>query len=241
MLPDGVVCQGKDLVLVGTVHGDPDGPARLRQILRKEAPSVIGVEISPYGLSFRQRNGRRLRRILRRRAGRIAAAQGIPWQGWGQIQAVFAQLSMPFEYKASLCFCRESGGALFCLDVSSLSRHLIGEQWGELLSRENIRSLAGEPAEDLRESVKKVYALASRLLSEQGKDQGSPFEKDLARDPEWQAREAALARRLTERFSIMECGRMAYVGGWQHLLKTTRAGTLYDRIGYLHPRRVLLA
>jgi hypothetical protein len=154
---------------------------------------------------------------------------------------VFSQIGAPFEYRISLRFCRESGGALFCLDASSLSRRLIGVEWEDLLSKENISFLAGEPTEDLRESVKRAYALASRLLSDQGEDQGSPFEKGLARDPEWQAREAALARRLVDRFSVMECGRMAYVGGWQHLLKTTRAGTLYDRIGHLGPRRMLLA
>jgi hypothetical protein len=126
--------EGKELLLIGTVHGDPDGMDRLIGLLNKAEPALVAVEMSPYGLSYRQRYGRRFQRLLRRRLKLVAERHGVSWEPWGQFQAISSQLSFPFEYKASLRFCRDRGAVLWCLDLSEMSRELIQASWDELVS-----------------------------------------------------------------------------------------------------------
>jgi pheromone shutdown protein TraB len=42
--------QDKELILIGTVHRDPEGSAKLSSLLSKECPVAVAVEVSPYGL-----------------------------------------------------------------------------------------------------------------------------------------------------------------------------------------------
>jgi hypothetical protein len=241
LMPKSRESGGKELFLIGTVHGDPDGMARLLGLLKKEAPGLVAVEVSPYGLSYRKRNGRRLQRLLKRRLRRAADRHGLSWKEWGQVQAIPTQLGFPFEYKASLRFCRDSGAGFWCLDLSAVSRDLIHASWDELVSSRNVEALLHRPPEDSRTSVKKAYALASKLLREEQRGYLSAFVREFEADSRWKAREAALAQRIEKRYEIMERGRLAYVGGWQHLLHPTDSGTLCDKLAHLRPRRVLLA
>ena len=96
----GDLTEEKELIYIGTVHGDPDGMVLLLQLLRCENPVHVTVEVSPYGLSFRQRRGRRLLRLLARRFRRIACASDFPVKKWGQVQAISTQIGFPFEYRA---------------------------------------------------------------------------------------------------------------------------------------------
>jgi len=233
--------EDKELLLIGTVHGDPDGMVRLLALLRKEEPDLVAVEVSPYGLAYRRTHSRRLQGILGRRVRRASDRHGVSWKEWGQIQAIFGQLSFPFEYRACLRFCRDSGARFRCVDLSPTSRHLIHASWDELLSSSNIETLLRRPPEHFRTSVRKAYAMASKLVAEKEKGYLSAFLRAWERNPVWKRREAALAQRIQKQYEVMNAGRLAYVGGWQHLLHPTDAGTLCDRISHLNPRRVLLA
>jgi hypothetical protein len=229
----------KELILVGTVHRDPDGAVRLRRLLARETPMAVAVEVSPYGLFFRRRHGRRLQRRLMRKVRRLAGAMQVCWREWGQIHAIRAQLNVPFEYRSGLTYCRERGAVLSCLDSSRWSRHWIESHWKQLLSRDNLISLLEQVPENLRQEVTRGYRLATGLLSE---DRGvvSALARTWANDPRWQRRELELARRLQRLYGQVPMGRLAYVGGWQHLLGPNAGGTIYERLGHLRPRRVLL-
>lgn len=229
----------KELLLIGTVHGDPDGAVRLREILRRENPAVILVEVSPYGLAYRKRNMRRLRLLLRRRLDRISNVHGVSWNAWGQVQLLFTRIQMPYEYGSSFRFCRDNHADLRCIDVSSESKRHIEEQWQEMFGMQNLQALMREPAENSRLSVRKAYALAARLIGEHERSCLNPYFRQWMDDPLWQKREAHLAGEIERRFDRMDAGRLAYVGGWQHLLFPTDAGTICDRVAHLQPRRVL--
>jgi hypothetical protein len=125
--------------------------------------------------------------------------------------------------------------------LSALSRELIHASWDELVSARNIEALLHRPPEDSRTSVKRAYALASRLLRERQRGYLSVFVREFEADSGLKRREAALAERIKKRYRVMKSGRLAYVGGWQHLLYPTDGGTLCDRLARLQPRRVLLA
>ena len=238
-----VINQGKqrELVLIGTVHGDPDGAVRLRRLLAGENPAVVAVEVSPYGLFYRRRNGRRLRRQLMRKVRRLAEVMQVSWWGWGQIHAIRAQLAVPFEYRSALAYCRETGASLSCLDSSHWSKPWISTQWQKLLSRDNLKSLLEQLPENLGQEVQKGYALGASLLSDGGQFLVPAFARAWSADPRWQQRESELAWKLQRIYNRFPSGRLAYVGGWQHLLGPNAGGTVYERVGHLQPRRILLS
>jgi hypothetical protein len=233
--------QSKELILVGTVHRDPDGFKKLIGVLARERPRTVGVEASPYGLLFRCREGRRLRRRLGRRLRRWAKARGCAWQSWGQLLAIDLQLALPFEYRAALRYCRDTGAPLSLIDLSSWSREAIQTQWHQMVSPENLGLISAEPPEALRLVVQRDYEMAARLLEEEAQSLVAAFLGSSTEEASWKEREAVLAGKVAELFGGMRVGRLVYVGGWQHLLGCGGCETLYQQLEHLRPRRVLLA
>jgi hypothetical protein len=230
----------RDLVLVGTVHRDPKGFAKLADLLARERPGAVAVELSPYGLAFRYREGRCLRRRLGRRLRRRTLARGTTWWRRGEFRAIDLQLRIPFEYRAAVRYCRDTGAALHLIDLSSWSKEAIHKEWPGLVSAKNLERIAAGPAVELERLVQRDYGLAARLLSEPGTPLISAFGRSWEEDPAWEEREAILAARLVALFGKMAGGRLLYVGGWQHLLPSSGCATLYQRVFHLRPRRMLL-
>jgi hypothetical protein len=230
----------KELVLVGTNHRDPDGTTKLVRLLTRESPSIVAVEVSPYGLYYRHRNGRSLERRFKGAVGHLSERLGVSWRRWGQLLAIHSQLKMPFEYRSALRYCRDTGGSLVCLDESSWSKRWIHEHWQQLLSRENVAVLLRQEPENLLQGVKGDYSLAERLVHCEKPELVSAFVREWLVDQDWEKREARLATKLVRLYGQLGEGRLVYVGGWQHLLSPTGVDTLYDRVRHLKPRRLLL-
>lgn len=232
--------QDKELILIGTVHRDPGGAEKLRKILTKARPVAVAVEVSPYGLFYRYRNGRRLLRRLMRTVKRLAEDLQVSWRRWGQIHAIRTQIQLPFEYRTALSYCRDTGAELSCIDSSTWSKRWIHDQWQHLLSSKNLKALLKQLPEDLRDEVGRDYKMATLLLDPGHRSLISAFAKTWSADLHWQQRETDLARVLEGLYDKVDKGRLAYVGGWQHLLGPNAGGTLYERLEHLQPRRVLL-
>jgi hypothetical protein len=230
----------KELILIGGVHRDPRGAVKLRKLLAEERPVALAVEVSPYGLFYRQRNSRQLRRRLIRRVKRLARNLKVSWPDWGQINAIQIQLAIPFEYRMAQKYCRDTGAALACIDSSFWSKGWIHEHWQRLLSSENLEILLKCSPATLAEEVEREYKIAAHLLNEQEQSLASAFTRAWSADSLWQQREMELAQVLEETYARVRKGRVAYVGGWQHLLRPSTGGTLYDRVKHLQPRRILL-
>lgn len=230
----------RELVLVGTVHRDPEGATKLRRFLARERPSTVAVEVSPYALCYRQRNGRRLRRRLRQRVTRAASTLGEARRCWGQIEAIYVQLMLPYEYRMALRYCRDAGADLYCLDSSDWSRRWIHAEWQQLLSCENVKALIEQSPENLQEEVNKDYRVAACLLTDQAEVLVSAFTKRWSADRHWQQREAQLAGGLERLYDQQQTGKLIYIGGWQHLLSPSSGTTLYQLIEHLRPSRALL-
>ncbi|UCG14146.1 MAG: hypothetical protein JSU72_06685 [Deltaproteobacteria bacterium] len=231
----------RELVLIGTVHRDPDGAARLLKLLDREHPVAVAVEVSPYALAYRQRKGRLLQRRFIRRVKRQSQKLGVLWPGWGQIHAIQLQLLMPFEYRSARKYCRDTGALLSCLDSSSWSKLWIQTQWEQLLSSQNVTTLFQQPPENVYEEVRKGYQFAAHLLSDPGRELVPAYLRSWTGDYQWMQREEELARSLRRLYDRLPEGRLVYVGGWQHLLSSPENGTLYEWIEHLRPRRLLLS
>jgi hypothetical protein len=232
--------QEKELLLIGTVHRDPDGAAKLRKLLAEKRPVAVAIEVSPYGLFYRRRNGRRLLRRLMKTVKRLAEDLQVSWQSWGQIHAIRAQIQLPFEYRTALSYCRDTGAALSCIDSSTWSKRWIDDHWCHLLSRENLEILLAECPQDQKQEVGRGYRMAALLLRSREEPFISAVAQSWSADLHWQQRENDLAQTLEELYATVAKGRLVYVGGWQHMLGPNAGGTLYERLEHLQPRRVLL-
>ncbi|MBW1982463.1 MAG: hypothetical protein JRJ12_14705 [Deltaproteobacteria bacterium] len=233
--------RGKGLLLVGTVHRDPDGAGKLRRLLEKVRPAAVTVELSPYGLWYRQRYGRRQARIVQARVKKLAEALGKCWRAWGQIQAMLVQIEVPFEYEAAEKYGHDYGAIIQCVDSSEWSRRLISSQWPQLFSSRNIEALLSEEPEDMPSKVRQEYHLAGKLLNGQGGPLSYFYSRGCQADSTWQEREARMAAAVELVFRQLNSGCLLHVGGWEHLLHPTAADTLYERLLHLEPRRVLLS
>jgi hypothetical protein len=232
--------QEKELLLIGTVHRDPDGAAKLRKLLAKKRPVAVAIEVSPYGLFYRRKNGRRLLRRLMKTVKSLAEDLQVCWQRWGQIHAIRTQIQPPFEYRTALSYCRDTGATLSCIDSSTWSKRWIDNHWCHLLSRENLEVLLTERPQDEKREVSRDYKMAALLLRSRKEPFVAAFSQTWSADLHWQQRENDLARSLEGFYATVEKGLLAYVGGWQHLLGPNAGGTLYERLEHLQPRRVLL-
>ena len=230
----------KELILIGTVHRDPRGAVKLGKLLAEERPVSVAVEVSPYGLFYRQRYSRHLRRRLMRRLKRLARKFEVSWRDWGQISAIEIQLEVPFEYRMAQKYCRDTGAALACIDSSLWSKGWIHEHWQRMLSSENLEVLLECSPVTLADEVEREYKIAAHLLNKQEQSLASAFTRVWSAAPLWQQREIELAQALEETYAGVQEGRVAYVGGWQHLLRPSTGGTLYDLVKHLQPRRILL-
>lgn len=223
-----------DIIMLGTIHRDPQGPARLAAALAGLEWGLISVEVSPYALGFRQRQGPALLAELERNLPRaaslagleLAAAQAHPGLAW-----LRAYLALPHEWTV----CREQaarrGAVCLALDFSGLSRRLLAGA-EELVSLANLAQVLAAPAPA---SPGPERRRAADLLAGRG---GWP--RPPAPEP---GRETGLARRLgrllaaATRRGLLP---LAHVGGWQHLLAGQEPPSLADRLGVPPQRRILV-
>ena len=230
----------KELLLIGTVHRDPDGAAKLRKLLAEERPVALAVEVSSYGLFYRQKNSRFLLRRLMRRVKRLARDLKVSWRDWGQIEAMRIQLQVPFEYRMAQRYCRDTGAAISCIDSSLWSKSWINNHWQQLLSSANLKGLLQDSPANLAEEVDREYKIAALLFNSPGRSLSAAYTRPWSTDHSWQKREMGLAKMVEKTYARVQEGLVAYVGGWQHLLGLSTGGTLYEHIEHLEPRRVLL-
>ncbi|NWF53712.1 MAG: hypothetical protein HXY45_02835 [Syntrophaceae bacterium] len=223
------------LLMVGTVHRDPRGKAKLLRLLQREKPSAVSVEISPYARIFRSQKAAAFRALLRENLGSIHREDGL---AWGQIlshsaiQGIFLLLKEPYEWRAAMAYMEETGCKVLDIDLSEYSEEKLSHL-SELISRENLRTLLSFSSSGLDEQVKQQYGRARFLFSH-------PPSVWLD-SRELRERESIMAERIRGFVLQGEGEKFAHVGGWEHLLETNGQNSLYNLLKDLRPRRVLLA
>ncbi len=235
------------LTLVGTIHRDPDGFPRLMEILEGESPDIITLEISEYGVGFRERIGPRLKEklfdILRGLSGEsIQRERGIPNKSrspfeTAAIRAILLALELPFEFRAVKDYCERKGISFRCIDLSKYSRAKLEKIQEEMITVDNLRKIPAFPPMDQHEELRKQRILARRLTSE---------------DVDQFLVEAFLNGRMGDGMAqrnwymtlrikaiMRNYGHIVHVGGWEHLLDDPPGKTLYGLLKNLGPRRVV--
>ena len=222
------------LLMIGTVHRDPRGKGKLLALLRRERPSMISVEISPYARVFRDRESAVLRATLRENLRRIHREEGRPWReilSHSAIQGIFLLLKEPYEWRAAKAYVAETGGGLHDIDLSHVSEEKLSHLPG-IVSLENLRNLLRLSFPSLPEEVEDHYRRARFLFSH------PPSVWLKSRDLE--ERESIMAQKIRRLSLQAEGKKLAHIGGWEHLLESSGGLTLYDLLKDLQPRRLLL-
>lgn len=195
-----------NLVLIGTVHGDPRGYARVERLLDWLRPDLVTVEISRFSLRYRRAWEARWRRQLQKALAELPPeAQGHP-----AIVRVAAQIDLPFEYRAARDYSRRFGIKCLPLDLGGVSRQHLPRYGRELLSPANLRALAAEPGDGPEDLVSREFRRARLSLAR------SPWRLAPDDHPCTLRRERFLSRRL-QRLAARG-GRIAHLGGWEHLV-----------------------
>ncbi len=216
------------LVLIGTVHGDPQGYDRAWRLFDYLRPDLITVEISPYSLRYRQRYLTCWQRLLRRALAELPA--GAP--SHGAIQRLAAQVALPFEAGVARDWSRRYGISWRPLDLGAPARRHLPRYAAELLSPDNLRALLTTPHEALADFVASEFGRARQVYRR------SPWRLVAAAGREILARERHLVRRL--RRLACRYRRVVHLGGWEHLVPWQDLSGLWHGLAALQPGRLLL-
>ena len=216
------------LILIGTVHGDPQGYERAMKLLQRWQPDLVTVEVSRFSLRYRRRQEPRWQRLLRQALKTLPAAAA----NHVAIRRLLAQVALPFEVRVARDYSRRYGTPWRPLDLGGPSRRHLPRYARELLSPENLRALLDTEDEPLEDYVAGEYRRA-RLACQR------PLWWPLGANPE--------TVRVGSAFWPGVCGivwprygRVAHLGGWEHLV-TWRDGTgLWQELADLEPLRLFL-
>lgn len=221
-----------DLIMLGAIHRDPQGPARLGAVLAGLEWGLISVEVSPYALSFRRRHGPALLAELEGNLPRAAVLAGLDLEAGRRhpgLAWLRAYLALPYEWSVCQAEAARRDAPCVALDFSGLSRRLLANA-NELVGTANLAQMlaSAAPASAALERRRAADLLAGR----------GGWPRPPAPEP---GREAGLARRLAR---LLAASRrrgllpLVHVGGWRHLLAGQDPPTLADRLGVPPGRRV---
>jgi hypothetical protein len=223
------------LLMVGTVHRDPRGKAKLLCLLQREQPSAVSVEISPYARIFRHQKAEAFRAALRENLRSIHQEEGLAWRrilSHSAIQGIFLLLKEPYEWRAAKAYGEETRCRVQDIDLSEHSEEKLSHL-SELVSRENLRTLLSFSFPGLDEQVMNHYGRARFLFSH-------PPSVWLE-NRELRERESIMAEKIRGLVLQGAEGKIVHIGGWEHFLEFSGQPSLFNLLQDLHPRRVLLA
>jgi hypothetical protein len=216
------------LTLIGTVHGDPQGPARARKLLHLLRPDLVTVEISPFSLLYRTQHGARWQRQLDLALTELPDGAALHLA----IRRLAAQVALPFEVRAARDYGRTGGVPWRPLDLGFLSRRHLPRYGPELLNPANLLALLDTPDGSLEDFVAGEFRRARQAVARAPRRPFSPGA------PETRRRQRFLARRLRGLASPPH--RVVHLGGWEHLVDWQDSPGLWGDLADLKPQRLLL-
>ena len=235
------------LTLVGTIHRDPNGFPRLMETLEREAPDIITLEMSEYGVAFRERTAPRLRgRLLEILQGlhetsgqehdRQPDTPQTPVE-IGAIRGMLLTLELPFEFRTIKAYCERKRIPFRCIDLSNYSRAKLKMLKEEMITEDNVRRILTSAPMDPHGEFRRYRLIARRLISKNA-DQFLIGAYLNGRIGDGMAhRDRYMSLRIKE--ILRKYKKTLHVGGWEHLLDDAGGKTLYGLLKDFRPRRIL--
>ncbi len=217
-----------ELIFLGTSHIDPEGYERLRVFLQRIEPQIIILEVSGFAIAFRKTIGALYRKILLKRVKRFNLSMN------AEIENAISFFDIPYEYRASKRYARAHGARVILADFSLLSLIRLVPSY-QFMRKKNIRSLS-EPRENRfageRKIAKRVFADGDPLMI---RVKASGFTGDRL----LMIREKILLRRIHKIISRYRSRKIAYIGGWEHLIDDPEKRTLYSNFNLPKKREII--
>ena len=223
------------LVLVGAVHRDPKGYARLFRLLERERPALITVEISSYSRTFRAQQSSMIRNTLRANLRRIQKEDRRPLSAilsHSLILGIFFLLKEPFEWRAAKSYASRHGVLLQDIDLSPFAQDHLAHL-SELIALKNLRTLLHLNSLAYADLVQSQYSRADFLFHH------PPFIRLIP--SALQEREVYMAGKIRELIRGINRGKILHVAGWEHLIDSPGGNSLFGLLKDLQPQRVLLS
>ena len=186
------------------------------------------MEISPFSLRYRRRQGGRWQRQLAAALAELPPGAALHLA----IRRLAAQVAMPFEVRAARDYSRSLGVPWRPLDLGFLSRRHLPRYGPELLTPANLKALLATADGSLEDFVAGQFRRARQALA------GAPRRPITPGAPETRRRERFLARRL--RGLAARHRRVVHLGGWEHLVDWQDSRGLWPDLADLTPGRLLL-
>lgn len=224
--------RNSEIILVGVVHGDPEGYDKLHRLLERVRPRLISVELSQYSRKYRcrrqaqwQRQFKSSRRLLPPELRQHLA-----------LQKVAAQIAFPFEARAAEAYAKKQGVPWRAIDLNSISREHLPHYETELLTLDNLRQLTSTPDNDWQDYISQEYCRARRIL--QGSWSKLIYPESAIPASQATLREKVMAHRVAR--LAREWSKIIHVGGWEHLLMSQERQTMADFLAHWRPKLLLL-
>lgn len=216
------------VLFLGTSHIDPLCGERLARALERHRPGIVLLEVSRFSVLLRGTLGRAYARALRCSMSELGIHEN------AEIRNIRSSLALPAEYLAVRDYCRGNGALHFLIDVSlfSLARYPFAYR---LVTRKNLKAVSGLNG-DRFAGERRI----ARRIFEGGDDAArrariGGFRKDRL----LMRREDLLFRRIARRVAAHREKKIAYVGGWEHLIDDPQGTTLYSRLAVPKEREIV--
>ncbi len=212
-----------EILLIACVHGDPRGRKKLFELLAKEKPTHVFIELSPWGLFFRKRYSRFLLSTLKKNLHHASGILKISYQNTlkhPSIQSIIVKFLLPYEYRAA-CEYASLYGATVCLLDSTLFSIEHTSKWWELIDTKNLTYLLQQNHPSLSRQVTFEYIMASQACCQSPKFRGDKAIPSLPENKADLRREKWLLEQLKLHVGIYNPRKCAYVGGWRHFVPSS--------------------
>lgn len=231
------------LILLGTIHRDPAGADKLLRALDEQQPAIVTVEVSRYGVAFREQRAGDLLGRLYRDVAELAVQLDRRFEELKQHPAISflrAAIEMPFEWQAAQRWAGDHRVPCHAIDDDIVSRRNLELLEREALTQENLRRLVTDEdaATAVGERMIEQELLARRYLRVPDLFALHYRAEEKA---EIEARDRAMADRIRALLADHPQATLAHVCGWEHLVVTPGIATLAQQLEALQPRRAIIS
>ncbi|MGB9497337.1 MAG: hypothetical protein ACKVE3_05650 [Dissulfuribacterales bacterium] len=233
-----------DLVLVGTVHLDPEGRKSLYKTIERFSPGVLTIEISSFSVRYRLSNQDGWLHRLKDLTCRLPEER----RSHAGLKLLNLQLRLPFEWDTAYRYSKIHNIPCLSIDSGDLARKELPLWKNRLLSMENLIKITDGPDFDLDDHFKNCYSQAKILLKDPYDSAKSLSCLSHLSDRSWIEREKTLENRIRRihKNGLLNAGYSkiktdhVHICGWMHLLTGYKWRTMADLLSDLTPVRVLL-
>ncbi|HQE80747.1 MAG TPA: hypothetical protein PLP52_09475 [Syntrophorhabdaceae bacterium] len=210
----------KTFFMLGIIHRDESCRDRLVKWLNREKPQVITLELSNYGLTFREKMGDYYKQRLEENLKKIGFDRDEHKNR--HIVDIRTYMEIPYEYRAVRDYVRDCGGFIYLIDMDIFSLMKLKEI-ESLINIDNLRTLLTLEDNGMTQS-EQVFA---RLYFEKGI-------KTFDYTEEMRIRDIHMKDMI---WLLMGCHsekRFLHICGWRHLYDP------YNIYGQLNPIKVFI-